>query len=60
MTRLESILLANLKQMEKTAADYLSGKLLLWPTSVLPQARAAIAEATAAQPRREQQTALDL
>ena len=39
-------LLANLEQMERIAADYLSGRLLQFPASVLPQARAAIAKAT--------------
>lgn len=35
--------LANLEQMERIVAQYLSGALVTFPASVLPQARAAIA-----------------
>lgn len=35
-------LLANLEQMVRLQRDYLSGRLLQWPASALPQAEAAI------------------
>ena len=36
------VLLANLEQLVRTVEDFRSGRLVTWPASVLPQARAAL------------------